>query len=122
MIVEAKFGLDLVQLVEKASSLSERLSGLFVPKGNFDDDALADIEVRLKRWCQSAARGDQANFEKRLVWDGMDIDTVRRVLGPVSFAEGQALPRWVMTLDEILGSLRSDPPPDGSPAPDRCLD
>jgi type 2 lantibiotic biosynthesis protein LanM len=122
MIVDAKSRLHLVHVAEKASSLSDRLSGGYIPRDTIDDDSLAEIQAKLERWCQHAARGDWENFKKRLAWDDLDIDTVRRALGPVSFDQDQPLPGWLHTLDETLSSLPSTLPARGSPAEDRCLD
>src|SRR5258705_13949491 len=95
-VAEANSVLDLVDIVEKASSLSERLSGVFVPKDPVNDEILAEIEAEieaeLQRWCMNAARGNWENFKKRLSWDDLDIDTLRPMLGPMQLADGQQLP------------------------------
>ena len=121
MTVEAETTLDLVEIVEKASSLAERLSGAFVPASSVDPEAPADAEVeaRLQHWCQNAARGDWEDFKKRLAWDGHRVESVRCVLGPVRLADGQPLPGWVHTLGQVLSRLPSPLPIDDS---DRCLD
>ncbi len=120
MMVDAKPALDLVEIVEKSSSLSERLSGMFAPKSMVNEETLGDIEAKLQLWCQNAARGDWHSFRKRLSWDDLDIDTVRRILGPVTMADGHPLPNWITTLDEAVSSATLST---GSlPADDRCLD
>ncbi len=120
MTVEAKTRLDLLDILEKASSMAERLGGAFVPADSTGEAESAEIEARLLRWCQNAGRGDRAKFEKRLARDGLTVEAVRRMLGPVRLADGQPLPNWLYTLDEALSSLPLSVA--GTLAEDRCLD
>jgi type 2 lantibiotic biosynthesis protein LanM len=94
---------DLAEIVERASTVEERLSGDFSPAGG--DDALVD--ERLEAWCQALGKGDWDRFERRLAWDSLDLETIRPALGPVRLREGTALPEWSGILAE---ALRQDPP------------
>lgn len=89
---------DLIKIVEKASSLSERLGNKFTINEHRAEKQL--IDSRLDKWCQVVAKGNQQKFVKRLAWDGLDLDTVRCALGSVNLAEQQDLPSWVETLKE----------------------
>ncbi len=91
---------DLVKIVEKASTIFERVSAEFVPK-NFEEEQNL-INSRLEKWCQVSANGNQQKFIKRLTWDGIDIDKVRRALGNVSLVDQQYLPSWTNTLREAM--------------------
>jgi lantibiotic modifying enzyme len=91
---------DLIKIVERASTITERLGSGFLP-----DKAQANerrINYLLKRWCQAVAQGNEEKFTKRLTWDGLDINTVRRGLGTVCLAAHQPLPTWVETLKLVM--------------------
>lgn len=90
----------LVEIVEKASTIFERISPEFVPK-NFDEDQNL-INLRLEKWCKVSTNGNQEKFIKRLNWDGIDVDTARRALCNVSLVERQCLPSWTHTLREAM--------------------
>ncbi|KYC40661.1 Lanthionine synthetase C family protein [Scytonema hofmannii PCC 7110] len=89
---------ELVNIVERASTITERLGTGFLPNDALEFDDI--VPSRLEKWCQIVAKGDQEKFEKRLAWDGLTLDTVRRVLGSVHMADEQNLPPWVKTLNE----------------------
>ncbi len=93
----------LADIVARASPIAERLAGGFdvVP-----GDAVL-IDARLARWRQVCAPGGGDDgvgdrFERRLAYDGLDVDAVRSVLGRVRLAEGRPLPAWTQTLREVL--------------------
>ncbi|MEG3860874.1 hypothetical protein, partial [Microcoleus sp. herbarium12] len=92
---------DLANIVASASSLSERLSNrLFeVDTIPINEEKLSD--ERLDRWCQLAAQGNWGNFQKRLLWDGLDVDTVRSIIGSLPAVDNRTLPTWAATLQEI---------------------
>ncbi|BBD63711.1 lanthionine synthetase C family protein [Nostoc commune NIES-4072] len=93
---------DIAQIVAFASSLYERLSnGLF----GVDADQMSEqqaIDERIAHWCQVVAQGNWEKFQKRLLWDGLDIDEVRHALGSVHLAEVYPLPSWAEILSEII--------------------
>lgn len=90
---------DLVEIVERASTVDERLSGDFVPVEGGD---VALVDKRLEAWSQALGKGDQDRFRRRLAWDGLDPETVRPALGPVRLREGAPLPEWSELLAEAL--------------------
>jgi type 2 lantibiotic biosynthesis protein LanM len=73
-----------------------------------DDFSPADIghadlvDVRLEAWCQAVAKGNWDRFRLRLAWDDLDLETVRRAVGPVRLREGATMPEWLGLLDEAL--------------------
>lgn len=113
---------DLVEIVECASSIDERLSEQFIP----DDGADAAVmDERLMAWCQSVGGGDWDRLERRLAWDGLDLERVRPVLGRVQVRDPATLPEWAELLAEAL-RLSPVPGPDGQdparPAAARFID
>lgn len=82
-----------------ASSLPERLSGAFAPAEAPGDETR--IQARLEEWRRLVAGGDWAQLERRLAYDGLNLETVHRALGTVEFASGQPLPAWAQTLAQI---------------------
>ncbi|MBV8885609.1 MAG: type 2 lantipeptide synthetase LanM, partial [Chroococcidiopsidaceae cyanobacterium CP_BM_RX_35] len=91
---------DLVYIVEKASTISERLAGRFVPVKEYENKDL--IAFRLKKWCQVIAKDDSRTFEKRLHWDGFDVNLLHRALGDVRLSGDCHPPTWVSFLSEAL--------------------
>lgn len=90
---------NLTEIVERASTIAERLSDRFTHSVQADQKL---IESRIKKWCQAIALGNREKFTKRLAWDDLNTDTIHQILGNVRLAEGQPLPNWVETLREIL--------------------
>lgn len=93
---------DLANLIAQASSFSERLSNrLFeFDTTQFNEQKLSN--EHLNRWCQVVAQGNWENFQKRLLWDGLDVDTVRLVLSSQPLAENPTHPSWAATLQDII--------------------
>jgi len=100
----------LTAIATKACPLSERLSFL-VSNGTpsqSDPEVSSEIERRLEFWCQVVAKGDWEKFERRLLWDELDIKTARLLLGePVPTAS--ALPLWTQTLKQVIESAQRSP-------------
>lgn len=94
---------DLIKIVEQASTISERLGAKFIPNSASNDDA---INFRLQNWRQTVAQGNQAQFEKRLAWDDLNLNTIRPLLGSVCLAEPQHLPAWIETLKAVLETTK----------------
>lgn len=91
---------DLRRIVAAASNIDERLSSAFLPDSpSIDDETITD---RLNEWCLTIVKGDQAQFEQRLAWAGLDLASARRVLGGVRLREGASLPPWTATLQQAL--------------------
>jgi type 2 lantibiotic biosynthesis protein LanM len=90
---------DLVEIVERASTVDERLGDDFVPAEGGD---AALVDERLEAWSRALGRGDRDRLQRRLAWDGLDPEKVRPALGPVRLREGVALPDWSGLLAEAL--------------------
>ena len=69
---------DLSLIIKKASTITERLNCSSTINANYKDDP--QIENRLQQWCQVVAKGNLAKFEKRLAWDGLDIENLRPLM------------------------------------------
>jgi type 2 lantibiotic biosynthesis protein LanM len=114
---------DLIEIVERASTITERLGGKFVVNKVQEDDAI--VNSRIERWCQVVAEGKWEKFEQRLAWDGLDLNKIRSVLGSVSMSDEQQLPAWAETLNECLkatASVTLETLEDGTSGKNRFLD
>lgn len=95
--------IDWAVLSAAASTLDERLAGRLEPTGESGWEALADRHLGL--WCQSAAFGDPARFERRLARDGLTPQGIRPLLGPVRWKDPADLPAWVGTARGLLAAI-----------------
>ncbi len=87
-------------IVAKASFWWERLDiKQFVPE--LSSNSEAQVSQRLERWCNVVAQGNWDKFQRRLQWDGLDIDQVRPCLGTVRLVAEQ-LPKWANTLAQVV--------------------
>ena len=94
---------DLNQIAATASIMKERLRGVFVADDSLENDTVVDS--RIEQWCEIAAQGDWTKFEKRLAWEGLDLQSVRDILGSVKINNNQQLPSWTKTLNECMGAI-----------------
>ena len=90
---------ELVEIIEKASTVWERLETDFVPLETANHSQL--ISNRVRSWCEVLGDVDQARLRQRLAWDGVDWPMVCQALGPVRLAAGSRMPPWVVILQEI---------------------
>ena len=98
---------DLRGLVDRATFLHERLGGTWQPTPHpFDAER---VERRLDRWCQLTVGGDWNRFAQRLAWDGLDLVTVRRLLGTGRHAPGTPLPEWANFLAQVIDDAADQP-------------
>lgn len=93
---------DLANIVAKASLLSEHLSNELFKVIAVQENEQKESEQHLNRWCQIVAQGNWQKFQKRLLWDGVDVDTVRAVISSPPIPNNQNLPSWSTTLKEII--------------------
>ncbi|MDJ0713523.1 MAG: type 2 lanthipeptide synthetase LanM family protein [Prochloraceae cyanobacterium] len=107
MLSKARVNLtkELSSIAASASSLKERLNKIFIPNTVNNKDP--EIDTRLEQWCQVAAQGNSAKFEKRLAWDKLDLKTIGSFLGSVKHDDRQPLPSWTNTLAEIIETAES---------------
>ena len=102
---------DLRWMVEESMTLSERLDAAVVSGGSGQCAGVAG--TRLRKWRNRVANGDTARFAKRLRWDGLDVESVLRLLGPVRRTHPEALPDWAVFLDAATSDTDAAGP--GSP-------
>ncbi len=95
----------LPSIVAKASPLSERFNNSLTPNATNNDDT--QIEARLQLWCQVVAKGNSAKFQRRLAYDGLNIDTLHPLLGDACQNEDQPLPLWATTLGQVIQTAQT---------------
>jgi type 2 lantibiotic biosynthesis protein LanM len=98
---------NLVEIVEKASTATERLEDRFISYEDQQSDYI--VNSLIQRWCQVIAQGNWEKFENRLTWDKLDFNTVRRMLGSVRLNDEWQLPTWAETLNEVMQTATSEP-------------
>ena len=91
---------SLRAIAAKASSIRERLAPDFAPIGEIAYNET--VEERMRAWLATVAKGDAATFQRRLAWDGLDENLAKHALRPARLRPDAALPRWVLTLAEVL--------------------
>ena len=111
---------DLRWMVEESMTLSERLGGAVVPGGSGRSSGTAG--ERLRKWRDRVANGDAARFERRLRWDGLDVESALRLLGPVRLRDPHPLPGWVGLLETAGAATGVDTPFDRAVAPRDVFD
>ncbi len=97
--------LDLTSIVAKASTLAERLNNSSLPQVTDKDET--QISERLERWCQVVAQGKLAKFQRRLAWQGLDVDTIRPLLVNAHSDRQQPLPTWTTTLGQAIQAAQN---------------
>ena len=96
---------DIYKIVEKASSISERFNGDFLPDKIAENEDV--IKNRLENWGKKIAKGDWELFQKRFDWDGIELGNIRQLLGSVNLKNKQELPEWVTLLQEVLSYINT---------------
>jgi type 2 lantibiotic biosynthesis protein LanM len=96
---------SLVEILEKSSSLTERLNIIF--NGNKSQKKDDIVNSSIKHWCQVVAQDNWEQFENFLAWDGLDLKTVNRILGFVSIGKKEPFPAWLEILNEYLINVDS---------------
>ena len=89
-------------------TLSERLGGSVVPGGSGRHAGTAG--TRLHKWRRRVASGDARRFEKRLRWDGLDVESALRLLGPVRLKNPVPLPDWTGLVEAATATTGRDTP------------
>ncbi|MEO8277956.1 MAG: DUF4135 domain-containing protein, partial [Thermoanaerobaculia bacterium] len=99
----------LAERLEKA--LLERVAGLPAERSDatFEDPApTPEIKTDLlARWARAFASGDLAALERRLSWDGLDLELARRAVDSGRRFSAESLPEW-LTLAAQRFSLGAD--------------
>ena len=97
---------DLTQIIAQASCLSERLG-----KQLQVTDSEQQLTSRLHRWCEVSAHGNWEKFQKRLLWDELDVEQVQQALRSLPVVDSQILPFWAETLRAIIETTANFHPP-----------
>jgi Lantibiotic modifying enzyme len=92
----------VIEMVERASTMRERLSGDFLPRPSA---VCEHVSGSIDAWCASAAKGDARTFARRLALDGLDLSSVERAVGAVSIAPSRDLPEWAILLERYFHAL-----------------
>lgn len=95
--------------VDLAATVAERLAVGWVPAE--DPEAAARSGELLALWAERSARGDAAAFARRLAWDSLDAEALRRALTPGRLSRDPHI-SWVSTFREVseLGMAPEDAP------------
>src|SRR5689334_11417610 len=97
---------QLREIAARASTFNERLqNGYLSPHPECDE---SEIDRRLERWRDRAAKGDARLFDEVLGMRGLALDSVRRGLGRVKIADSGELPEWTCILAECLEAEKRD--------------
>ncbi len=90
----------LKQIVAKSSSIAEWLGNDFI----LNEKAIENhsINNKIKTWCNTVADGNQDIFEKRLAWDGLNLNSISHILESTYIVDENNLPNWTETLKAIL--------------------
>lgn len=94
---------ELTAIAIKAQSLWDRLDSGLDQELSDDPQVAHKAEARLVRWRNLIAGGDEALFQKRLAYDGLDLDVVRALMTENGrIPSSNDLPTWTRIIEEIL--------------------
>jgi type 2 lantibiotic biosynthesis protein LanM len=96
-------GDQLKQIAANASSLWERAEQRILSECPLP--LQEEIAFRLKEWLEVTAEGDRNLFEKRLSFEGFDLNAACSLLGSVKVPPFVELPPWVGVLNEVLWKM-----------------
>jgi type 2 lantibiotic biosynthesis protein LanM len=92
------------QIIVNSSFFYERLA---FAKANATCHAENNAENRIQTWRKSTAKDIQEQFQKRLDWDRLDIEQVKRLFGNNIQLDDSFKPKWSITLSELLESFKN---------------
>jgi type 2 lantibiotic biosynthesis protein LanM len=99
---------DLHAIVARATFLSERLRESGSVKA---DRCQAICEARLERWRRAVGgREDSGWLEKRLRWDGLEVEGVQPLLADGPPKPYRPLPDWALVLRDVSDAARNFDP------------
>ena len=96
---------DLRWMVEESMTLSERFDPDVLPGGGGPHAAAGN---RLQKWRNRVAGGEAARFDKRLRWDGLEVESALRLLGAVRWPRARPLPPWARFLAAAVSDTDAD--------------
>jgi lantibiotic modifying enzyme len=97
---------DLTQIIAQSSCLSESLGKKLQVTDNEQQ-----LISRLNRWCKVSSHGSWEKFQKRILWEGLDVEEVQQVLRSLPVVDSQFLPVWAETLRAIIETAYNFHPP-----------
>ena len=97
---------DLTQIIAQSSCLSECLGKKLQVTDNEQQ-----LISRLNRWCKVSSHGSWEKFQKRILWEGLDVEEVQQVLRSLLVVDSQVLPVWAETLRAIIETAYNFHPP-----------
>lgn len=111
---------DLTEIIERSSSMEERMnSGFFTAQG-----AISGVlfDSRLQTWCRTAAHANRALFLQRLACDSLTGEQLKNALGPVRLTDRNFRPEWAVVLQEAINlSLEAGERSANKPAETECI-
>ncbi|MEB3342866.1 type 2 lanthipeptide synthetase LanM family protein [Okeania sp.] len=91
---------SLIEIIEKSSTITERLSDKFITDASEENSQI--ICSKTYQWCEVATQGNWANFKVHLANYGLDEKTAYRAFCSVHLDNSNYLPEWAIILDEYL--------------------
>ena len=93
---------DLREIISRASSFAERLENRKLSPDEKEEDESKEIDELLAHWEFLVAPGDHDAFMRRLAWDGLDIQSVRRGLRNPVVDVANPFPEWCAILRDAV--------------------
>lgn len=97
---------ELRILAARASSVDERIAGGYRPAQ--EPDTSDRIARAVQTWCRVIG-GDETLLRQRLYSDGLDLDSVRPLLGEVTLDSAMPLPDWSNTFSWAAAAMAVEP-------------
>jgi type 2 lantibiotic biosynthesis protein LanM len=92
---------DLLEAAARASTLYERSPANGAGSGENDSERILS---RLRHWKENCAKGDDAEFDRRLREDGFERDRLSALVGEGCLPSGAPLPDWTVFLRDAFAS------------------
>src|SRR6202022_2566786 len=97
---------DLRAIVAAAGTIPERMSSHILPRDEQASDEV--LQACLSTWYQVSTAGEWQSFQKRLSWDGLDLNGALHLLALGVWSEQLPLPSWTTTLVEAIHLLETE--------------
>lgn len=119
LLVTSAVEAALLDIATRASSVVDRIRHIS-DEPPIETPAESDpIDARMDVWRRASAAGDPDAFARRLAWDGLGLQSARRVMGHGVRYSADRLPEWSEVLREVLSAAgdASHDEPAGNPVP-----
>lgn len=101
---------SIVKILEDSSNIFERVDkSKFEPLETKENVALS--KSRVDRWRKAVANDDSELFKRRLLLDGLSLESVNNSLGRVCLVTDKNIPTWTETLEDLISSFELSNPP-----------